>query len=232
MFDDEIWDEHQWEAFLKKDDERVARYMKLLNRFLASHPMPKSDDPREDQAWKDAFSAYLIQHGLSLDDLEPSHFKDDAEEADDEGGLAFEMSDEALALEDTPDAFDSFRQLPVYQMAHGLTLEVLSWSDGLPGSIKDSVLVQFCSNVMQISANIAKGHGMGFDKDVLGGNIACLKRGIQAANHALELLREMKVKPYLSNTVYKELYESTYEVRNAVGLYIQELRDRFNLGID
>jgi hypothetical protein len=31
---------------------------------------------------------------------------------------------------------------------------------------------------------------------------------------------------------YLSLYEKTYEVRNQVGIYIQELRDRFNLGID
>ncbi len=85
MFDDEIWDEDQWESFLKKDDDRVARYMKLLNRFLAEHPLPKRDDPRKDQEWKDAFNAYLIEHGLVLDDMEQDLFEGEGDAVDEDG---------------------------------------------------------------------------------------------------------------------------------------------------
>ena len=85
---------------------------------------------------------------------------------------------------------------------------------------------------MQITANIAKGHGIGLELDMIGGNIACLKRGIQAANTALDLLKDMRDKEYMAPPVYFSLYEKTYEVRNQVGVYIQELRDRFNMGID
>ncbi len=232
MFDDDIWDEEQWEAFLKKEDERVSRYMKLLNRFLAEFPLPKSDDPRENQGWKDAFKAYLIQHGLPLDDLEPSVFLSDAGEGDEEGTATFDLPEDELTREEDQDTFDALQQIPQYRKAYALTMHVLSWSDNLPGSIKDSALVQYCSSIMQITANIAKGHGMGYEREVLGGNIACLKRGIQAANTALDLLSEMKSRPYLTPKEYKDLYENTYEMRNEVGLYIQELRDRFNLGID
>ncbi len=73
---------------------------------------------------------------------------------------------------------------------------------------------------------------MGYDREVLGGNIACLKRGIKSANAALDLLMEMKLRSYMNPARYLEMYEQTYEVRNTVGLYIQELRERFNLGID
>ncbi len=233
MFDDDIWDEDQWEAFLKKDDDRISRYMKLLNRFLAEHPLPNTEDPQANQEWKDAFNAYMIEHGLPLDDLEPTTlFQSEADESDEDGTVAFELPDDELDLEEDQDSFENLRQIPVYEKSYALTMEVLSWSDGLPGSIKDSELVQYCSNIMQITANIAKGHGMGYDQEVLGGNIACLKRGIKAANTALELLSDMKSRSYLSREVYNDLYENTYEVRNSVGLYIQELRDRFNLGID
>ena len=232
MFDDEIWDEDQWESFLKKEDDRVSRYMKLLNRFLAEFPLPRSTDPRENQAWKDAFNAYLIQHGLPFDDHEPSLFINDDDETGEEGAATFDLPEDELTREEDRDTFEALQQLPQYQKAYALTLKVLAWSDGLPGSIKDSELVQYCSSIMQITANIAKGHGMGYDREVLGGNIACLKRGIQAANTALDLLSEMKSRSYLPVDEYQDLYEGTYEVRNSVGLYIQELRDRFNLGID
>ncbi len=232
MFDDEIWDEDQWESFLKKDDDRVARYLKLLNRFLVEHPMPKADDERKHQEWKDAFNAYLIEHGLVLDDMEPDLFEEEGEEVDEEGALRFDIEEDELDMEEEFNSFESLQQLPAYQKASALTSNVLAWSDALPGSTKDSELVQFCSNIMQITANIAKGHGMGYDREVLGGNIACLKRGIKSANAALDLLQDMKSRPYMISTQYLELYEQTYEVRNNVGLYIQELRERFNLGID
>ena len=85
---------------------------------------------------------------------------------------------------------------------------------------------------MQITSNIAKGHGIGYEHDMLGGNIACLKRGIASANAALDLLRELKDRSYMNAEMYRALFEKTYEVRNQVGVYIQDLRDRFNLGID
>ncbi len=230
MFDDEIWDEERWEAFLKKNDERVARYMKLLHRFLDEHPSPHQGDEREQQAWWEAFNAYLIQYGWYAEEPESTsfHLEDESEE-----DQAFpELPADELELPEEEPAFADFTTLPVYQEAHSLTRDVLAWSDSLPGSEKDSTLVQFCASIMQITANIAKGHGIGQERDMLGGNIACLKRGIQAANAALELLLDMRGRPYLPDPTYLSLYEKTYEVRNQVGIYIQELRDRFNLGID
>ena len=58
------------------------------------------------------------------------------------------------------------------------------------------------------------------------------KRAIKAANLSLGLLAGMKSRQYMSDKDYRALYESTYEVRNKIGVHIQELRDRFNLGID
>lgn len=231
MFDDDIWDEDRWEAFLKKDDERVSRYMKLLHRFLAENPMPLDKNERQQQAWREAFNAYLIQYGWHTEDMEASNaFRTEADEGDDDQEFTGLPPDVVELEEDLLD-FD-FTSLPVYKEAFSLTREVLGWSDSLPGAEKDSGLVQFCASIMQITANIAKGHGIGHDRDMLGGNIACLKRGIHAANTALELLKDMRQKEYMAPATYFSLYEKTYEVRNQVGVYIQELRDRFNMGID
>lgn len=231
MFGDDIWDEDRWEAFLKKDDERVSRYMKLLHRFLAENPMPLADNEQEQQAWREAFSAYLIQYGWHAEDMEATNtFQLETDEGEDEQGIAG-LPPGTVELEGDLLDFD-FTSLPVYQEAYGLTREVLGWSDSLPGADKDSSLVQFCASIMQVTANIAKGHGIGHDRESLGGNIACLKRGIQAANTALDLLKDMREREYMTPATYFTLYEKTYEVRNQVGVYIQELRDRFNMGID
>ena len=230
MFDDEVWDEHRWESFLRKDDERVSRYMKMLNSFLEEHPMPPADDEIKRQQWDEAFRSFLVKNGRMQDEFESSAFFLDHEEFDEifEDFEIFEEDEEYLDEE----PYERFETLPVYQEAFDLSSYVMKWSNRLPGHVKDSTLVQFCANVMQIPSNIAKGHGIGFEREALGGNIACLKRGIASANAALELLQEQKKLPYMDEKTYRILYEKTYEVRNQVGIYIQDLRDRFNLGID
>ena len=77
-----------------------------------------------------------------------------------------------------------------------------------------------------------KGHSLGYDKETLGGNIACAKRSLSAANGALRLMREMKTASYMTEATYQDLYERTFELRNNIGIYVQELRRRFDLGLD
>ena len=232
MFDDDVWDENRWESFLRKDDERVTRYMKLLHRFMSDNPMPPADEQEKRAQWDEAFRAFLGRQGWMRDEIELSGFYSDEEDADGETLEQFEVMEDDSDLLDEEHSYEMLERLSVYQASIQLTRKVLKWSDQLPGSVKDSTLVQFCANVMQISANIAKGHGIGYEHDMLGGNIACLKRGIAAANAALDLLQEQKHRPYMDADTYRSLYERTYEVRNQVGVYIQDLRDRFNLGID
>ena len=230
MFSDDIWDEERWESFLRKDDERVARYMSILNRFLDEHPPPKTDDKEVQMEWRETFRAYLIQYGWQSDDVEFTFFRTESSDSFKDGEEVEETLD---FMEDHAEhMFEELSYVPVYIDALALTQNVLDWSDQLPGAIKDSTLVQFCASVMQVTANIAKGHGMGLEKDMIGGNIACLKRAIKSANTGLVLLTEMKEQAYMDPARYPSLYEEVYELRNSLGIYIQELRALFNRGVD
>jgi four helix bundle protein len=239
---DEPWDENQWEAFLRENDKRVDRYMELLHDFLQAHPRPGRGDPDRLALWKDDLRAFIERKGWSRDDLALPFIW--LEESDDlEENPLFRLDDtldedaffdEDLLAESEDDMFslDSLERLPIYQQAFDLTSRVMDWSDDVPGGVKDSTLVQFCASIMQIPAKVAEGHAIGYERDMLGGNIACVKRALGAANAALTLLRQLKREPYLPTSTYRKLYEETYELRNALGLYVQELRERFNLGID
>ena len=231
MFDDDIWDEERWEAYLRNDDERVAHYMKIVNRFLDKHPPPRTSDKDVQMAWREAFKAYLIQYGWQSDEAESALFRSDSTESPDRSDLDFSETIGFMEMH-VENEMEELSFVPVYREALSITRDVLHWSDHLPGAVKDSTLVQFCASIMQITANIAKGHGMGLERDMIGGNIACLKRAIQAANVSLALLPEMKNRTYMTATRYRVLYEVVYELRNAIGIYIQELRDRFYRGID
>jgi hypothetical protein len=122
--------------------------------------------------------------------------------------------------------------LPVYEHASVLSVVVLDWANGLAGDVKDSQLVHFCAHIAQIPVHVARGHGIGYERDVIGGNIACVKRSLADANAALDLLRRMKHAQYMDAETYLPFYEQVYEVRNELAVYIQDLRDQFNLGVD
>jgi len=239
---DEPWDENQWEAFLRENDKRVDRYMELLHDFLQTHPRPTRDEPERLATWKDDLRAFIDEKGWTRDDLAlPFIWLEDADDADENPLFRFDDTfdedaffDDGLFDEDFDDDFslDSLERLPIYQEAFALTSRVMDWSDEVPGGVKGSTLVQFCANVMQIPAKVAEGHAIGYERDMLGGNIACVKRALAAANAALGLLRQLKHEPYMTPATYRVLYEDTYELRNALGIYVQELRARFNLGID
>lgn len=238
----EPWDEEQWEAFLRENYKRVDRYVELLHDFLWHSPRPQRDDPSRLRAWKDELRAFVEQKGWTRDDLAlPFIWFDEAGDLDENPLFAFDDTfeedaffDDGLFDDAEDDAFtlDSLERLPIYQRAFALTSRVMDWSDNVPAGDKDSTLVQFCSNIMQIPAKVAEGHGIGYERDMLGGNIACVKRALAAANAALTLLRQLRDAPYMEAPTYRGLYEDTYELRNALGVYVQELRARFNLGID
>jgi hypothetical protein len=222
---DEIWDEEQWEAFLRLSDERIRRYMDLLFAFLADDPPPEAADTAGRRAWEGRLRRFLAEKGFEQD---PALFQPFGDEDRDE--------DEALD-DDAPGTAAlgrpaGYGDIPVYRRASDLATRILEWTNGLPGAVKDSTLVQFCTSVTQVPAHLAEGHRIGYEREMIGGNIACAKRGLAAANSALDQLAELRTASYMTPDFYRHLYEQVFEVRNELGLYVQDLRARFNLGVD
>ena len=227
---DEIWDEHDWEDFLRENDRRVDRFMDLLATFMNRYPLPPDDaSPEEEAAWKARLEAYLRRRtGFegSVDDLPVwEHVPEDVEPEDAEGE-GWKAGLTAFPEEQSVD------DLPVYRSARALATTVLRWSEPIPSNVKDGDFVQFCSNALQIAAKVSGGHAVGYERDMLGGNIAYVKRGLAAANAALEALRSLRDAPYMRASDYRRLYEATYEVRNAVALHVLRLRERFERGVE
>lgn len=228
--EEEIWDEHRWEAFLRENDRRIDRYMNDLYQFLERNPHPDSSDEGAVRRWKAQLRAFMEARGWSEPELS---LEEEAEFQTDDPPLGLDELVSAVSLFSDPESEDEgLRSIPVYNRAVTLGSAVLAWANRLPGDLKDSTLVQFCSHVMQIAANVVKGHGIGYEQEMIGGNIACVKRSLGSANMALSLLKEMREAAYMDDATYRRLYEDAFEVRNEVGLYVQELRHRFDLGID
>lgn len=244
--DGDVWDEERWEAFLKENDRRVEYFMSVLFRFMTEHPPAGPRGSAARREWEAKFRTYLASNGINPDDVLPRDFPasgaDSGPSSQDEDlssrsdfdppETLFQVNPSQLFEEDDDGPLDDVRSLPEYVSAHHLAVQVLRWTNSLPGHVKDSTLVQFCSFVMQIPANLAKGHEFGYERDTIGGNIACAKRALSAANAALELLPEIRTASYMDRSRYRALYEANYECRNQIALYVLDLRARFDLGID
>ncbi len=95
----------------------------------------------------------------------------------------------------------------------------------------DGVISEFIGGAMIPAARIAGGYAMGFDMQFPGGNIANCKRGLAAANRALNALDITRDEGIIDQEVYLDYYRRGKEVRGELALYIVELRRRFERGI-
>ena len=79
---------------------------------------------------------------------------------------------------------------------------------------------------LKIGAKLAGGYSFGFDHEYIGANIAYTKRSLLYANYGLDRLVQQE-KIYSKKSEYLVFHEHFHELRNDIGVYVQELRDRF-----
>ncbi|MEX1010868.1 MAG: hypothetical protein WDZ29_02280 [Balneolaceae bacterium] len=254
-FDDELyWNENQWEAHLNELEKRSEQ----LRKFITSDPSGRrprwltllQENMDEDEA-VDAF----IEEELLLDDayfpededewedddeefdqddyfflMENMPFADDDEEDEDD----FDSGEEWKSLSDEYTYYDyvSLRNMPLYQEARALAVETLKWAEGIPEKGHNATCHDFISDTLRIGAKLAGGFSFGYEREYLGGNIAYTKRALYCANSALGLLQKQKGSSYFTTEFYSFLHMRLFNLRNEIGVYVQELRDRFNYGLD
>ena len=253
-YDDEIWNEHRWEAYLNEIEEKSDQ----LRKFIASDS--EEDHPRWLTLLKDnpdIFDAVdsFIEEELQIEDAyffdeEPEDDEWDDEELDDP--LWKEIDDELSFDElDDEDDFDegeewkelsnefalsengSIENLNIYIRARDLSVEILQWTESVHPKFHSDNFSDFVSNTLKIGAKLAGGYSFGFERDYIGGNIACTKKALYAANEGLRLLADhLKGTPVLTEQKYMQLHTQLFELRNDIGIYVQELREQFNRGIE
>ena len=226
---DEVWDEDDWEDFLRENDRRLDRFMALLGEFMRRYPPPpEGASPEAEAKWKRRLEAFMRWHtGFegSADDL-PIWEDESSVEGEDASGEAWKAG-----LADFPGQ-QPIEDVPVYQTARAFADRVTMWSEAIPTQSKDSGLVQFCTCVLEVPAKLSGGHAVGYERDLLGGNIAYVKRALATSNAALDALQGLREARYMTGADYRDLYEAAYEVRNAVALHVLRLRERFERGTE
>ncbi len=127
----------------------------------------------------------------------------------------------------------SIENLDVYIRAHDYSVHILKWAEGIHPKFHTPYFSDFVSSTLTICAKLAGGYSFGFERDYLGANIACTKKALYAANEGLILLQDhLKETAILNKTKYFHLHGSLFELRNDIGIYVQELREQFRLGLE
>lgn len=255
-FDDEQWDEFKWEAHLNE----VEKKSEQLRKFIASDH--KGNTPRwitllqESQTEDDAFEAY-VEEELLMDEAyfpeDDDDWDEDEDDWDDDDFLFGLPGEEDYMDFDDDDEFDDFGEgdewkslsddymysdysdlesLIIYMDAKELAVEILKWAEKIHPKLQSPDFQNFVDETLKIGAKIAGGHSFGFEQDYIGANIAYSKKALKSANHALELLSGFKKKGLFPKKQYQEIHAELFELRNDIGVYIQELRDQFRLGLE
>ncbi len=257
-FDDEFWDEHKWEAHLNEIEKKSAQ----LRKFITPDPsgntprwitllqensdeleavdafieeelqieeayFPSEDDEEDwDDEWDDEFDDFFYNSDDEFE--EEDYLFDDYEDDFDAGEEWKELSDD-YAMSD----YGSIETLDIYNEARELAAYILQWAEGIHPKYLNQSYNDFVGSVLKIGAKLAGGYSFGFEQDFLGGNIAYTKKALSFANEALFLLQNaLKHAPYMSEKHYYQLHERLFELRNDLGIYVQELRERFNMGLE
>ena len=247
-YNDEIWDEHKWEAHL----DEVEKKSDQLRRFISSDP--KGNTPRwitllqESLSEDDAFEAY-VEEELLLDEAYFPEEDDDWEDEDDYDDDDFlfgefeELDDEvedfdageewkALSEEYADSDYGTLENLQIFNRSKELAVDVLRWAESVPAKSQNKAFQEFVGESLKIGAKLAGGYSFGYEYEFLGANIAYTKKALKCANLALNLLRTQKSEEYFTEEDYAEYHNVLFELRNDIGVYVQELRDRFYNRID
>ncbi len=147
---------------------------------------------------------------------------DELDEWDEEGEEWKRLSDDFVMSD-----YGSIEQLPIYNEARTVSADLLKLSDSGTLSLDAQAVRDFITQNLQVASKIAAGYSLGFDKEVMGANIAYNKKALQAANLSLQYWRGIYEHKLVDRKLYLEVHARLFELRNDIGVYVQELREKF-----
>ena len=162
------WTEEDWERFMMENEHLMDRYEQVWK----DHPNRRWDDPLD--------LYYKVHYDLDLGE-EP------ARPSPPRPPVPSEEPTHAVEPEgpEPPTEVDDFRGVAAYQLAYAFSLALLDYLKRFhtrqPG--RDPLVEEACRHGLRIAADIAGGHGLGYDEETLCGNIV---KNRWALNHALE----------------------------------------------
>ena len=216
------WDEHDWERFLQRADVRAAKFQELFET-LVDHPH-RDRLIAHDMGWEDT----LKGHGCEQQDCTTCDNRLDCE--------AYEMlrlMSEPDNIEDEPDAedliacFEQVREIPAYRAANDFAACIEDMMrEHAPQWATDDDVRNTLFAAQMVPAQIAGGHGIGYERDSLCGNIANCKRALRSLSACVERLGDLEARKILQNADTEPIRGSAKNVSIAIDRWIEHLRTR------
>ena len=208
----EVWDEYQWERFLQQQDRNTEKYFGLLEKYL-DHPERDKIIARE-MGWE------------SFDDDQDAEWDDLAEDLCGEDPDQSEDDEEGCTEGD----FEEFSRSPIYRDTLKLHTWINAWLDR-DAMMKDHPeAVRLATRAAVCGAKLAAAL-CGDDQTELGMTIAYLKRGLKAANDALDsgvrLVQEGRMTPRQRISLNKLLFRVRDRIVDLMSEYRAEWRKRY-----
>ena len=236
------WTEAQWEAFMKRQDARSARFAELLETTMdqpdqleiVSREMGWDDvEPEDGEDVDDDESDFApAEEWLAELDEAPDAAWEVVSEQDEafEGEELFEGAEDISEEEGFSEPDDGLNEVPAYRIAYDLGLKV---HDALRPFLllheqEDAEVArrlgETMGNALVPAAKISGGHAMGYDEEVLCGNIVCCKRALEAATECRRDLGELMEEGLLPRVLAEDLRREMGRVLDAVEGRVAELR--------
>jgi len=205
-----MWDEYDWERFLREQDQKTEKYMQLLEKYL--------DDPQRDEIiaremgwtqlldakdWSAEVDALLDEDPEEDDDLEP-----------DQGAKSVE----------------TFEEHSLYRAAFALTIWIDQLFDQKPLLQNEPAAIKLATHSALASAKLAAALS-GDDVDEIGMTIAYLKRALKAITISMDAAKQLLSEKLITRAQHSVLQQRLFQVRDGIitlmGEYRSEWRRRF-----
>lgn len=174
---EEYWSEERWEKELLKNEKMVERYKKVL-------------EETSDQDLRSTLEFYFREQ--DRDECTDVFSGTDEEEFEEIGeDEVLEEFEEGLE-EDSADFCSGLDEIEAYRLGCDFASEIYEYLRGRPEQEEmkhytESLLI----NSMKIAANIAGGHGLGYEKETICGNVVKNRwalKNVEQVIHALDCL--------------------------------------------
>lgn len=170
------WTEDDWERFMVENERLMDRYEQVWK----DHPDRRWDDPLD--------LYYKVHYDLDLGEEPARSSLPRPPVPSEEPTHAVEP-----AVPGPPDEVDDFRGITAYQLAYAFSLGLLDYLKRFhtrqPG--RDLLVEAVCRHGLRIAADIAGGHGLGYDEETLCGNIVKNRWALNHAQEAQQLLIQL-----------------------------------------
>lgn len=216
FYEEDDWDEEDWERFLQKADVRTAKYLELYET-LQNHPDCDGLIAKE-MGWNNTYA--------------DCDYENDSCDECDKGNECqiYEINqifDNSIQYDETIERdIEDVKRITAYRKSYDFYLKLHKYFVNREGTNTDEDIKEVLSASSLVPAKIAGGHGMGYEKDSLCGNIANCKRSLKNARiciYSLKRLRENSTFPDGDLTV---LIHEAIKVELEVVTWIDELRSR------